>query len=125
MNPLRTEIPKVDAEVTPVPRPKWETAMNDLDEERDARTDDELLRAYRDPEYDDDGRALLTILRRHLDFVVRGLAAEGLSVSASDDRVGAVFLRALNREVVDRPLAAMLAEESRAVAHDPVWQTVS
>jgi hypothetical protein len=105
----------MDAELNPVP----------LSEAPDTRTDDELLLAYRDPDHDDDGRALFSILRRHLDAVVRELACEGVFVSESDDRVGAVFLQALNREVVDRPLPEMLAEEARAVAHDPVWKQVS
>lgn len=88
-----------------------------LYDQPDTRTDDELLLAYRDPEHDDDGQALNAIYNRHRDYVLRTLAAEGLTVSGMDDRVGEVFLRALNREVVDRPLSEILADEARAVAH--------
>jgi hypothetical protein len=90
----------------------------------DTRPDAELLRAYRDPDNDDDGRALNTIYFRHRDEVVRALADEGLSVDVSDERVGEVFLRALNGETVDSPLAELLRDAAHAVAHDLVEKPI-
>lgn len=95
--------------------------MNELAKEADPRPDDELLRAYRDPELDDDGRALLAIYQRHREEVLQTLEDEGLPGRVAGERVGAVFLRALNREDSDHPLRDLLLGEARVVAHDPDW----
>lgn len=88
----------------------------------DPRPDDELLRAYRDPEQDDDGRALTAIYHRHRGEVLQILEAQGLSRDQAEERGGAVFLRALNREDCDLPLRELLASEAQMVAHDPDWR---
>ena len=90
----------------------------------DPRPDDELLLAYRDPEDDDDGRALTTIYHRHREEVLQMLVAEGLSRREAEERRGAVFLRALNREECNLPLRDLLVSEARLVAHDPDWMPV-
>ena len=95
--------------------------MSTLAEAVDPRSDDELLRAYRDTELDDDGRALVAIYNRHRDDVLRILESEGLSRPEAEERRGAVFIRALNREASEEPLAALLVTEARMVAHDPNW----
>lgn len=86
--------------------------------EPDTRPDAELLRVYRDPDNDDDGRALNTIYFRHRDAVVRALADEGLSVDVSDERVSAVLLCALNSEPEDRSWPDILRDAAHAVAQD-------
>lgn len=90
----------------------------------DPRPDDELLRAYRDPEHDDDGRALTAIYHRHREEVLDMLEAEGLTRREAEKRVGAVFLRALNREECNLRLRDLLVNEARMVAHDADWMPV-
>lgn len=93
--------------------------MNTVSEAPDPRTDVELLHAYR--EGDEDGRALPEIYRRHRDKVLQVLEDEGLPPREADDRIGAVFLRALSRDSSSEPLRETLCDEARAVAHDPDW----
>ena len=95
--------------------------MSMTSETSDARSDDDLLRAYRDTEQDDDGRALLTIFTRYRGEALQTLMEEGLSQHEAEERLGAVFLRGLNREDSDLPLRDLLVSEARVVAHDPAW----
>lgn len=96
--------------------------MDELGQAPDPRSDDELLRAYRDPEMDNDGCALTSIFRRHKDAVLELLRDEGLATEAAEERIGMVFLRALNREHADEPLDDLLRMEAAQVARDPDWR---
>lgn len=96
--------------------------MNEPAEAPDPRSDDELLRAYRDPEMDDDGGASASIFHRHRDAVLQLLLDEGLASEEAEERIGMVFLRALNREHADEPLRVLLRMEAGEVAHDPDWR---
>ena len=89
----------------------------------DTRSDAELLRAYLDPAVDDDGIAFNTIYARYRDEVRQRLELEGLSPQEAEKRVGAVFIRALDRDPEDVPasLPEMLPGVAKEVAHDPHW----
>jgi hypothetical protein len=66
--------------------------MSTLDEQSDA----ELLRRYQDESADDDGEPFMAIYMRYRDTVRTELEAGGLSPADAENRVGAVFIRALN-----------------------------
>lgn len=87
----------------------------------DDRSDEELLATYQG-ELDDDGRSLATIWHRHHRRVRTCLEAAGV-VCPSEDQVGAVFLRALNRQDVDGSLKERLTREAQELAQDPDWTT--
>jgi hypothetical protein len=96
--------------------------MDEIAQALDSRSDDELLRAYRDPEMDDDGCALTSIFHRHRDAVLQLLLDEGLANGEAEERIGMVFLRALNREHADEPLHDLLRMEAAEVVRDPDWR---
>lgn len=66
--------------------------MSTLDEQSDA----ELLRRYQDESVDDDGEPFMAIYMRYRDTVRAELEAARLSPADAENRVGAVFIRALN-----------------------------
>ena len=93
--------------------------LDTLAQAPDPRSDAQLLDAYRDG--DGDGRALPEIFRRYSHAVLSVLEAEGMTCDEADAPVGAVFIRALNREPGDDSLRDALLAEARSVAHDPDW----
>lgn len=62
----------------------------------DEQSDEELLRRYQDESADDDGEPFMAIYMRYRDTVRVELEAAGLSPADAENRVGAVFIRALN-----------------------------
>lgn len=86
-------------------------------------SDAELLRAYLDPATDDDGEAFNTIYCRYRDEVRRTLELEGLPPREAENRVGSVFIKALDVEPSDSlpSLPDLLRTVAREVAHDSDW----
>jgi hypothetical protein len=97
--------------------------MNKPAEQADARSDAELLRAYLDPAAGDDGVAFNTIYCRYRDEVRQCLERDGLSAEEAENRVGSVFIRALDREPDDVPasLRELLLGVAHQVARDQHW----
>lgn len=93
--------------------------MNKLDEQSDA----ELLRQYRDEATDNDGEPFMAIYMRYRDTVRAELEAAGLLPADAENRVGAVFIRALNdppqREGV--PLRERLLALAREIGAADDW----
>jgi hypothetical protein len=82
----------------------------------DIRTDGELLRAYAEPE--NDGLAFNAIYFRYRDQVRAALEGEGLTGQDAEQRIGVVFLRALEG-AAPTALGETLVRVAREVAHDP------
>jgi hypothetical protein len=93
-----------------------------LSGQADTRADAELLRAYLVP--DNDGLAFNSIYCRYRDEVRACLEDEGLKSGEAEQRIGAVFIRALDRTPESGPdsLREMLLGIAREVAHDPDWE---
>ena len=91
-----------------------------------SRTDDELLRTYLDPDVDDDGEAFNAIWCGYRDEVRRLLEEVGLSAKEAENRVGAVFIIALDRDASDPPhtLREILHRIAHEVARDPQWRPI-
>lgn len=86
--------------------------MSTLDEQSDA----ELLRRYQDESADDDGEPFMVIYMRYRDTVRAELEAAGLTPADAENRVGAVFIRALNDP--PRRDGVSLRERLLALAHE-------
>jgi hypothetical protein len=81
----------------------------------DEQSDEELLRRYQDDATDNDGEPFMAIYMRYRD-TVRAVEAAELSPADAENRVGAVFIQALN----DPPQrdGVLLRERLLALARD-------
>jgi hypothetical protein len=82
----------------------------------DEQSDEELLRRNQDDATDNDGEPFMAIYMRYRDTVRAALEAAGLSPADAENRVGAVFIQALN----DPPQrdGVLLRERLLALARD-------
>jgi hypothetical protein len=94
--------------------------MSTLDDQSDA----ELLRRYHDESADDDGEPFMAIYMRYREAVRAALEAAGLSAADAENRVGAVFIRALNERERDGRvfLRERLLALAREIGSDQHWQ---
>jgi hypothetical protein len=93
--------------------------MSTLDEP----SDEELLRRYHDESADDDGEPFMAIYMRYREAVRAALEAAGLSPADAENRVGSVFIRALNeRERDGVSLRERLLALAREIGADQHWQ---
>ncbi|HEX6749884.1 MAG TPA: hypothetical protein VF092_21505 [Longimicrobium sp.] len=86
--------------------------------------DDELLRRHWDSGSGDAGVAFSVIYFRYRETVRDAMEAAGLSRTAAEERVGAVFIRGLNRESGGAPGGSLrdhLLAVAARVAVDPDW----
>jgi hypothetical protein len=87
--------------------------------------DNELLRRYRTPGTETvAAEAFIEIYRRYRARARNALEAEGLDRREAEQRLGAVFIRALDRRAdipAGMPLAELLMKAAREVATDPDW----
>ncbi len=94
--------------------------MCTLDEHSDA----ELLRRYHDESADNDGEPFMAIYMRYRDIVRAALEATGLSPADAENRVGSVFIQALNdparRDGVS--FRERLLALAREIGADQHWQ---
>jgi hypothetical protein len=98
--------------------------MNGASPTDDHFSDAELLRAYLDPATDDDGEAFNTIYCRYRNEVRRAMEREGLSAVEAENRLGSVFIKALDVDP-SGPLPSLpelLGRVARQVARDPKWK---
>ena len=86
-------------------------------------SDDELLRRYLGDEPDDDGETFMAIYTRHRLAVRAELEAAGLLPQEAENRVGTVFIRALDErsDSAELSLRDRLLALAREVAQDPEW----
>jgi hypothetical protein len=84
-------------------------------------SDDELLRRYLGDEADDDGETFIAIYTRHRVAVRAELEAAGLPPQEAENRVGTVFIRALDQhpDSAELSLRDRLLVLAREVARDP------
>jgi hypothetical protein len=93
-------------------------------ESLDDVSDDELLRRCVGDPVDDDGEAFLAIYTRWRDPVRNELESVGLSPREAEDRLGTVFIRALDPDQqipATMPLQERLMRFAREVAADAEW----
>lgn len=85
--------------------------------------DDELLRRYLADEPDDDGETFMAIYTRHRLAVRAELEAAGLPPQEAENRVGAVFMRALDQhpDSAELSLRDRLLVLAREVAQEHDW----
>lgn len=92
----------------------------------DALTDEALWRAYVGDDPRASGEAFICIYTRYRDTMRSVMEAAGLSGGEAENRVGSVFIRALDAsDARPIPLRARLEEAARAVAADPDWRPVA
>jgi hypothetical protein len=85
------------------------------------RSDDDLLRCYREPEIQ--GEAFIAIYGRHYLAVLREMQDAGLTPTEAESRVGEVFTRALQRTHAPDPavtLRELLIGIAREAAQEPL-----
>ncbi|HEX6749059.1 MAG TPA: hypothetical protein VF092_17300 [Longimicrobium sp.] len=90
----------------------------------DGFSDDELLRRCIGEPADDDGETFLAIYTRWREPVRRELEDAGLDPHEAENRLGTVFIRALDpdeRIPATVPLHERLKRFAREVASDPDW----
>lgn len=89
----------------------------------DDLSDDELLRRYLADDENDDGETFIAIYTRYRVPVREELEAAGLPPQDAENRVGTVFIRALDQRP-DLPVGSLrerLLALAREVAQDPNW----
>ena len=87
-------------------------------------SDDELLRRCVGSPVDDDGEAFLAVYTRWRDRVRNELESAGLSPREAENRLGTVFIRALDPDQqipATTPLQERLMRFAREVAADTEW----
>ncbi len=89
----------------------------------DALTDEALWCAYLGNDPQASGEAFIGIYTRYRDTMRTMMEAAGLSESEAENRVGSVFIRALDvNDARPIPLRTRLEEAAGAVAADPDWK---
>lgn len=87
-------------------------------------SDEELLRRYHETDNDDGGEAFITIYTRYRDLVRAELEGAGLEPRAAEERMGSVFIRAMDPHGApggNQAFRERLLETARTVARDPNW----
>jgi len=87
-------------------------------------SDEELLRRYRETDNDDGGEAFITIYTRYRDLVRAELEGAGLEPRVAEERMGSVFIRAVDADDVsdgNQSFRERLLGIARTVARDPTW----
>lgn len=100
--------------------------MTRSDAAPDALTDDALWSACVGDDPRASGEAFIGIYTRYRDTMRSAMEEAGLSGSEAENRVGSVFIRALDAgDARPIPLRTRLEEAARAVAADPDWKPVT